>query len=181
MEEILGKLEVASGTDRWYVLRTKSQFEKKVADFLYKKGINYYLPLRESSKIYQYRRVTVTKPLFPGYVFVRCNPLQKQEIVHTGYIAITLRVRKDAQLVDELQQIYFNRRHKTVMESAEWLSEGWLVEITDGPLKGMRGLVQNQKKKDVVVLQVNILRQAVCVKVNPANVKVLKEYYYEDD
>ena len=47
--------------------------KKKLAEYSGKAEINYYLPLRESERIYDRRKIIFTKPLFPGYVFVKCN------------------------------------------------------------------------------------------------------------
>ncbi|HQO18709.1 MAG TPA: hypothetical protein PLJ85_05975, partial [Candidatus Cloacimonas sp.] len=57
-----------------------------------------------------------------------------------------------------------------------WLEKGLEVEIVNGPLKGICGVVEDQSKLMEVRLQVNILKQAVLVKVNTEDIKIIGEY-----
>ena len=66
------------------------------------------------------------------------------------------------------------------MQKALWLSKGLEVEITQGALKGMRGIVDTHDKISEVRLQVDILRQAVMVKIEPENIKIIGEYEIEE-
>lgn len=84
VEEILGKLEISSDR-KWLVVRTKPRREKKLANFAGKSGIHYYLPLKDSEKIYNNRKIIFTKPLFPGYVFVHCNHEEKETDLNWSY------------------------------------------------------------------------------------------------
>ena len=58
----------------WAVLHVKPRCEKKVDDFCATFQIGRYLPLRKETKIYQRRKVTVEKPVFPRYVFAAFGP-----------------------------------------------------------------------------------------------------------
>ena len=62
------------------------------------------------------------------------------------------------------------------MEPGLWLEKGLEVEIVNGPLKGIRGVVEDQSKLTEVRLQVNILRQAVLVKVKTEDIKIIGEF-----
>ena len=69
-----GLITVTGQETVWHVLHVKPRTEKKVAEFCELRRVLPYLPLREETKIYQRRKVTVQKPAFPGYVFARSNP-----------------------------------------------------------------------------------------------------------
>lgn len=178
VDELFGELTISADTLRWHVLHTKPQCEKKLADYLHRISLHYYLPLIESERHYQYRKVIFTKPMFPGYLFSRFDPLHKNEVLISGYLVNFVKVPNEHELIDELVQIHLGRMNKADLVNGVWLEHGWEVVITDGPFKGVRGVVQNQSRLDEVTLQVNILRQAIAMRVNPAEVKVLGEYQY---
>ena len=55
---------------KWYAAYTRSRHEKVVAEELWKKQIESFLPLREVISQWKDRRKKVQLPLFPGYLFV---------------------------------------------------------------------------------------------------------------
>lgn len=181
VHELNGKLEPSQGDFGWYVVRTKPRREKRLADYAKEKGITYYLPQIETSHSYKYRKVSFTKPMFSGYVFVQIEPQNKQLLTITGFTAGFVQVRHEKELIDELRYIYEGRKRKAGFENAMWLSHGLEVEIIKGPLKGMQGVVESHEKINEVRLQVNILRQAVMVKVNPGDVKIVGDFVVVDE
>ena len=63
-------LNPVMGESLWYVSHVKPRCEKKLVEYCTHHGITSELPLRQETKIYQRRRVTVQKPVFPGYAFL---------------------------------------------------------------------------------------------------------------
>ena len=176
IDELYGEL-VMSGDDRhWIVTRTKSRCEKKLADQARRNGIHYFLPQQSSNKVYQKRKVKFTKPLFPGYLFVCVDHTQKQTLAITGLTAGFISVSYQEQLLKELRALRQLPVEKVEAGHKFWLSKGLEVEIVKGPLAGTRGVVEGHDKIHEIRLQVNILRQAVLVKVAPDNVKIIGEY-----
>lgn len=55
----------------WFVLYTKSRYEKKVADGLRQKGLEVYCPMRKTKRKWSDRYKWVEEPLFRSYCFVR--------------------------------------------------------------------------------------------------------------
>ncbi|HRX76935.1 MAG TPA: hypothetical protein P5342_05695, partial [Candidatus Cloacimonadota bacterium] len=80
------------------------------------------------------------------------------------------------QLLQELGRICGVTRHEVDLVPTMWLSKGLEVEITEGALKGTRGVVESHEKISEVRLQVEILRQAVLMSVDPKHVKIIGEY-----
>jgi transcription antitermination factor NusG len=177
-DELYGELTIDQGSERWHVIHTKPQCEKKLAGFLLRNTVNYYLPMIDSHRLYKYRKVSFTKPMFQGYLFARFDPLNKTDILISGYVVNFLKVPNEQELIDELLQISLGRMHKAELVEGIWLEKGWQVVILDGPLKGVKGVVQSQTKLNEVTLQVNVMRQAIVMRVNPADVKVLGEFNY---
>ena len=54
----------------WYAVTTRSRHEKVVAEQLWQKEIECFLPLRDVLPKWKDRRRKVQFPLFPGYLFV---------------------------------------------------------------------------------------------------------------
>ncbi len=177
VDELWGELTLSAEEEtKWNVIYTKPQCEKKLADYLKRRDIRYYLPLYESKKAYQHRKVVFTKPLFPGYVFSCFGLNNKLDILNCGYVVRFMKVPNQQELLNDLHWIYQGRMKQLDFEQSEWLKTGWQVEIISGPMQGMLGLVQSQTKLDEVNLQVNILQQSVKLKLNPSDVRVMNAY-----
>lgn len=173
VEEILGDLEISSDR-KWLVVRTKPRREKKLADFAGKAGIHYYLPLKESEKIYAKRKIFFTKPLFSGYIFVHCNSEEKRKLILTGHTAHFLKVINEQELIDDLNQIYHGKKQGAKYKKVAFLTEGTKVKITAGPFEGLTGFVADQNNVEEVVLQIKLLREAVAVSVETVHIKVIR-------
>jgi transcriptional antiterminator RfaH len=64
----------------WYVLYTKSRYEKAVADKLALSGIEVYCPLLNRKKLWSDRWKWVEEPLFRSYCFVRLEDKDRDTI-----------------------------------------------------------------------------------------------------
>jgi len=174
-EEIYGDLLPAEENKKWLVVRTKPRCEKKLANFALKMLVNYYLPLADSIRIYENRKILFTKPLFPGYIFVKCTQDERRTLTVTGHTAHFLQVPNEKELLAELQQILTGSRKGAEFRNAKYMGQGTRVLITAGPFEGLTGYVENQKDITEVILQVNMLRQAVAVSVKSNQVKIIRE------
>jgi transcription antitermination factor NusG len=71
----------------WYLICTKKQQEKRVTELLAKKGVENYCPFTiMESKISGTKKITVSRPLFNGYVFVHITEDEIQSVKKTPYI-----------------------------------------------------------------------------------------------
>jgi transcription antitermination factor NusG len=176
VDELFGELKLYEDGLTWMVAHTKPRSEKKLAEYAINNGINYYLPQYSATRIYQRRKVTFDTVMFPSYVFMVLDHQARQKVLISGYVTSFIKVRSQAELLTELRAIHGTLEKEVDVKPALWLSKGLEVEITDGPLKGMHGLVEDHTKLDEVRLQVNILRQAVIVKVDTIYVKIVGEF-----
>jgi transcription antitermination factor NusG len=163
VDELFGELSVSAKPEKWQVIHVKPQREKKLADYLKKQNVYYYLPMLDSIRQYKYRKVSFTKPMFPGYVFARFASANKPSILVSGYVVSFLKVPSEEELLHDLIQIQTGRAMSAEMQQCAWLEMGWQVEIISGPMQGMQGIVKSQNNLEEVNLQVNILRQAISV------------------
>jgi len=70
---------MSSSELHWYAVTTRSRHEKVVAEQLWQKEIECFLPLREVISKWKDRKKKVQFPLFPGYLFVHV-PIQERRV-----------------------------------------------------------------------------------------------------
>ena len=64
----------------WYVIYTKSRYEKAVADKLVLAGVEVYCPLLKTKKKWSDRWKWVEEPLFRSYCFVYLNEIEREKV-----------------------------------------------------------------------------------------------------
>jgi len=173
IDELYGSLYLQESKNHWYVIHCKPRCEKKLAEFAKKYDICYYLPLQESVRHYKYRKIVFTKPLFPSYVFIKCNFSQKDFLYHSGCVVRILDVPDQQEFLDDLEQIYKGKQKGADFKPSQYLANGQKVKIVKGPFTGLTGVVKKHEVVKEVILQVNMLKQGVSVQVEPDQVKIL--------
>ena len=150
----------------WFVLYLRPRCEKKMAGFCENSGIAHYLPLRRETKVYQRRKVTVEKPLFPGYFFVRLDDDERVKVLKTNNIVRILETRRQRALLHQLAQVRKALTVDPTLSSCDAVKEGRRVLITAGPFRGIEGLVMSIKGRSVVRLIIEMIGQAVSLDID---------------
>lgn len=150
----------------WIVLHTRPRCEKKLELFSRTQGWPVYLPLRRKVHRYGNRTRTFWLPLFPGYVFCMVTPYARSILKQNRYVANVLDVLDQERLVAQLQQIRAALAVDDVVEVMPYLVKGRWVRVTGGPFRGLEGVVARIKGRTTVVLNVDMIRQSVCVEVD---------------
>ncbi len=180
IEDLFGDLDSAKKDETWYVIHVKPNREKKLAEYSRRNEINYYLPLVESVRKYKYRKITFTKPLFPSYIFMKCTQEQKRILIISGHCVNFLKVPAEKILLDQLRSIKFGTERGVEFKSTSFLKEGFKVEIISGPFTGLTGVVTDGNDVNEVILQVNMLRQAVAVSATTDQIRVISKILSEE-
>lgn len=152
-------------TPTWYVLHVKPRCEKKASEYGTRHALLFELPLREETKIYQRRKVTVHKPVFPGYVFARFAPSAKTEVLKSNMIVRILAVDDQPKFERELEQIRVALSVDPTLDACAAFQAGKRVSIRSGPFQGLEGVVQVVKGRTKVVLNVEMIGRALAVEV----------------
>lgn len=171
--DLSGVLDTRSDGREWIVVRSKPRCEKKLAQYSSSCGIDYYLPQVTSSRVYQRRKVMTTQPIFTGYLFCVVDEQGKLLLAQSGMTCGFIKVEHQQSFVDELRNVYLGTRGVVALTQKEWIGRGYEVEIVNGPLLGMRGVVMSKDNLSEIQVQINILRQHLTIKVNPMDVKVI--------
>lgn len=167
--------QMAQGTNtRWFVLHTKSRQEKAVADYLATRDIEHFLPLMEQVRYYGKRKARVELPMFPGYVFLHGTVEQAYDTDRTRRLAQIIPVTDQRQIDWELNNIRLAMERNLPVEPYPYLKTGVRVEVRSGPMRGMQGVIADRTRRDRLILQVDLLGQAVGVEVDGSLLDVLE-------
>ena len=72
--------EISTKDERfWYALYTRARCEKKVTMRLNELDIKSFLPMQKVLRIWSDRKKYLEQPLFPSYVFVYANLIERYE------------------------------------------------------------------------------------------------------
>lgn len=66
----------ADGEGRWYAVQCQPHRERAAAVHLANQGYKVFLPWRQKTRRHARRVETVLRPFFPGYLFVRIDPVR---------------------------------------------------------------------------------------------------------
>lgn len=164
--EVSGLPDASRGL--WHVLHTKSRQEKAVAADLAAMNIGHYLPLIRQVRYHGDRKALVEVPLFPGYVFLRGCMDEAYQADRTKRIANIIRVASQERLDWELRNLHFALSGGATLDPYPYLKKGVRVEVRSGPFRGLQGIIEDRENPERIVLQVDMLGQAVAMEINGA-------------
>jgi len=152
-----------SETIRWYVAHSKPRREKKVVEYCVRQKISATLPCYNSAHKYRGKTVVFQKPLFPGYVFIQCEPAQKDSVRQNDHVANLLDVFDQETFQRQLQDILLALESSVGVRLAPSIGEGMRVRIKGGPLQGVEGWVEKRYGMTTVLLRLDFISQAAAV------------------
>jgi transcriptional antiterminator NusG len=158
----------------WFAIWTRSRHEQVVREQLEQKKIDAFLPTITRWSRWKDRKKKIDWPLFPGYCFARFNPQDVLPVLKcTGVVSIVSFEGKPAPIPDfEVESIRTLVGSALQYDPCPMISEGSMVEVVHGPLKGVIGrLMRKDIAKARLVLSVDLIGQAVSVEVDVADVK----------
>lgn len=161
----------------WWVLYTRHQHEKTVAEMLCAKEFEVFLPLYESVRLWKDRKKLITLPLFPCYVFVRGGLDRRLQVVSTpGVHTILFHGERVAIVPDaEIQAIRKAVEGPFRVEPHPFLKCGERVRVMRGSLEGVEGILVRKKNLYRLVLSVDMMAQSVAVEIDATDVEPVTE------
>lgn len=130
----------------WYLVHVKSRAEKSAAVHLERLGLESFCPQLKQEKIIRRVRRDIMVPFFPGYVFVKFDPMFQYRAVQysTGVRKIvtfgdTL-ARVDSSIIETLRE----RMTKGCVDvsNSSSFQAGQKVRIHEGPLQGFEAVFE---------------------------------------
>ena len=153
----------------WYALQVYQRLEKITALLLNQKGIDLFLPTYSVKRRWSDRVKVVEQPLFPGYLFCRLDPRQRWlPVLTTPGVVFIVGTGKEPIAIPETEIETVRRivRSATSAEPWPYLHCGDRVTISDGPLRGIEGILAEMKNACKVVVSINLLQRSVAVVVD---------------
>jgi transcription antitermination factor NusG len=163
---------VVGATNEWFAFRVRPRHEKSTALQLREKREEYFLPLIREKRKWANRVTHVDLPLFPGYIFCRSQRFGLLPILKTPGVIDVLRAGASPVPVpeDEIMGLKKAIAASVRMEACPYIDAGQKVDIQEGPLAGLNGIVIEVRKSRRLVLSVTLLRRSVLVELEPAAV-----------
>ena len=149
---------------RWYAVYTSPRHEKTAFKHLDARGVEAFLPLYVSTRMWNGRRAIVQMPLFSGYLFARIRSEERMKVLEApGVLSI---VSSHGNLValpegeiEALRVVLETRKS----EPHPTISSGKRVRIKVGPLQGLEGVVLRQSRQLRLVVSVDCIMRSFAV------------------
>ena len=154
---------------KWFAVYTTSRHEKRVAQHLTHREIEFYLPLYKAERKWSDgSRVTLDLPLFPGYLFVHIKRTERVRVLDVpGTLAVVGGTGKEpAPLPDDAIEALRTGLHLRRAEPHPLLTIGQRARIRSGALAGMEGIVQRRKNSCRVILTLEHIQRSIAVEVD---------------
>lgn len=166
---------VNSCHENWYAIQTRSRHEKVVRDQLVGRGIEPLLPLCISIRHWKDRKKVLQLPLFPGYCFAKFSLVDRITVLQVpGVINIVGSDHNPVPIPDiDIETIKTLVLNTHRYNPHPYFSEGTLVEVTRGPLFGLRGHVVRTANQCRLVIAVHAIQQAASLEIDARDVTPL--------
>jgi transcription antitermination factor NusG len=154
---------------KWFALYTTSRHEKRVAQHLLERQIEFYLPLyRAERKWRDGSRVTLELPLFPGYLFIHIRRNERVRVLEApGALAVVNGTGGEpSALPDTIIDALRSGLELRPAQPHPYMTAGQRVRIRSGALAGLEGIVVRNKNSFRVVMTLEHIMQSYAVEVD---------------
>jgi transcriptional antiterminator RfaH len=131
---------------KWHVIHTKVKQEFRALENLQNQGFEVFLPTCQVQKKRNNQIKIETEPLFSRYLFIRLSDVSSNwfPIRSTRGVAELLRfgISTDPVVIPDLIVDYLKKRCTHEEEPHDLYQEGEVLEITQGPFKGLFGFFE---------------------------------------
>ena len=160
-----------SSEEKWYALYTRPRAEKLVYQRLVEEGIETFLPLQKTYRVWSDRKKLVEKQLLSSYIFVRTIKHNFPKVYNTN--GVVKFVSFEGQPVSIPQNQIDNLRllinsDAEIEVSSENFTKGDNVEVINGSLIGLRGELIKIGNRNRVVVRIDRLDQNLILKIPKA-------------
>ncbi len=165
----------------WYAIHTRSRHEDKAYAGLLQKGHHVFLPKIEVWSKRVDRKKKILLPMFPGYLFVELDaptPEARVDVLQTFGVVKILGKPHGAEpipvpdeKIDAIQRIV---NSKVEIQHFQYPKVGERARITDGPFKGIEGIVYGADyNKELFVITIELLQRSVAIKLEGFQIEKL--------
>jgi transcriptional antiterminator RfaH len=144
---------------RWYLIQCKARAESRALEHLERQGFACYRPTLTIEKVKRHRRVAAQESLFPGYLFIRLDPLNDRwsSIRSTRGVAKIVRFNEHPLAIEE--DVIDLIRERVAGPQVPYLTAGESVLITDGCFADIEAIFVTYDGEQRAMLLMNILHR----------------------
>jgi transcription antitermination factor NusG len=159
----------------WWAIYTRHQHEKTIAENLSGNGFEVFLPLYKAVRQWKDRKKHLALPLFPCYVFLRCQSETRAHVLSTpGVHSIVMAAGHPAAIPDvDIEAIRRAVNSSLKVEPHPFLRRGDWVRIRSGPLANIEGILIRRKGSYRLILSAEVLQKSLAVEVDAFSVEPL--------
>ena len=168
---------LSEASAHWYAVLTRSNFEKRVAWELGRRGVDHFLPMIRETHQWKDRRKVVDVPVFPGYVFVHMTD-REQDRSHVLRSNGAVRILGSRAAIEpipemEIESIRLLLRSGVPFVAHPFLREGAQVRVKKGALTDLEGVLVRFKNDSRLVVSVKLLARSIALEIDVDDVEAL--------
>ena len=158
---------------RWYALYTCANHERRIADQLGSRGIEHFLPQYESVRKWKDRKVRLSLPLFPGYVFVHFEVRERLRVLQVPGVVrlVGFNGQPTAVPAEDVARIREFLVQGFRAEPHPFLAVGRRVRVQSGPLAGMEGVILRRKSRTRLVISFELIQRSMAVEIGEEDLR----------
>ena len=162
---------------RWYVVYTRAQHEKKLHEDLKRLSVKSYLPLIMTVSFWSDRKKTISRPLFPNYLFVRIS--NREYLWLAGHPKVIGFVKAGDELsvvrddVFEAMMRIIEEEHEFSLDKNVTFTPGIPVKVINGSLKGLKGIVTRREGNTFLSVEISPVKQSFLIRIDESNLTPL--------
>ena len=153
---------------KWIVVRSKPRSEKIAYDQLLEKGIEAYLPLLKERRKWSDRKKWVEFPLFSSYLFANIELKNSIFVLQTHGVSSLVKFGDEIAIVQDniIKTIKLAIDGGYQLTPTEYFIAGNEVEVIEGPMKGVKGIIVQLKGKDRLIIKIDAIQQALSINID---------------
>jgi len=160
---------------RWQVLHVITNHEKRVAQRLTVYSLDHYLPLYTERSQWTDRVVSLERPLFAGYVFVRFAPEARLSVISTpGVLRMLGETERDTVSEVEIARIREGLASGCLLRPHPGIAMGSPVRVLRGVFEGAEGCVTDFRQQCKIVMALSATGQCFSLEVGLEDIEVLR-------
>ena len=169
---------VATVEHAWYAAQVKPKSEHYVTQLLIGKGYETFVPMCRRRKRWSDRVVTQTVPLLPNYVLFHVTRDSLGLLVTTPRVIRIVGAPRCPWPIAEDEIEALRRIDTRGLQALPWpyFREGQIVQVLDGPMRGMRGVLLRIKNAQRLIVSVTLLQRSVAVELDAGSVVAAVEH-----
>ena len=156
----------ANDKDCWYAVSCKPRQETVAEENLQRQGFNVYLPRIQVRRRRRGQWLDVVEALFPRYIFILINPLQRSTAPvrsTRGAVGLVRFGGKPAEVPANVINELMRREDLASglhLDNRALFCAGDSIKLTEGPLAGMEGVFNQEDGEKRVIVLLELLGKA---------------------